>query len=561
MSTEVITGTTINRVRRSAKRGESVEVHDLIQPGLSIRATGRRMTWYFRFTTLTQRDDGQKVRTAHPICSVDACLDPESIRMVVGAGHVALRAGNDPLVAVRSKLDEVLHLPDVRVAAGTRTPILTWDFATFREEFKKSPPAELRTETISGYYRALSEAQVGKVFFRKRLIEITPQDIRQVRDDIRDRGHGRQSALTLQAFRTGFGWATESSRSALSGLTEDNNPMLQVVSKRRRSERKPNHDDAIAAAEIIKFDENNNIVVEDKKLPLMADIGKFLLLLLDPLQLPLMRRAILLLLFYSVQRRRTVAAALEKALVGFLEQKVAIWVLDGGTTKSGRPHILPFSLVAWRVVDEWRQKLPKKSVWLFPGIATRRKPVADGHINVRTVNEWMYEACRQAGCSRQLNPHSVRKAFSTYLSMRRISKAKQKLILDHTEGRGSDVTEVHYNRDPKLPEKQRVMAVWGSFLEECIEIARCPLGAVRDEGMGPSLLPGFAETSHFEAEALLPRAQLGWSSSAQDRPTAPNMPSGGASDATRLEKLRAKLDLRRSLDETLERSNRKRLVP
>lgn len=149
MSTEVITGTTINRIRRSAERGESQEVHDLIQPGLSIRTTGRRMSWYYRFTTLKRRDDGQKVRSAKPICAVDACLDPGSMRTVVAAGQVALRAGNDPLAAVRTKLEEVLHLPITRVV-GTLSSEQIWDFATFREEFKKSPPAELRPETIDG---------------------------------------------------------------------------------------------------------------------------------------------------------------------------------------------------------------------------------------------------------------------------------------------------------------------------------------------------------------------------------------------------------------------------
>lgn len=555
----MITGTTINRIRRSAERGESLEVHDLIQPGLSIRATGRRISWYYRFTTLKQRDDGQKVRSAKPICAVDACLDPQRMRAVVAAGQVALRAGNDPLAAIRTKLEEVLHLPVTKVV-GTPSSEQTWDFATFREEFKKSPPTELRTETINGYYRALSETQVGKAFLKKRLIEITPQDIRQVRDDIRNRGHGRQSALTIQALRTSFEWATDSSRSALSGLTEDNNPMLHVVSKRRRNERKPTNDDAISAAELIKIDENNNIVVEDKKLPLMADIGKILLLLLDPSRLPLMKRAILLLLFYSVQRRRTVASALKRALVGFLAQKIAIWVLDGGTTKSGRPHILPFSLAAWQVIDEWRQTLPKMSVWLFPGMATRRKPVADGHINVRTVNEWMYEVCRHAECSRQLNPQIVRKAFSTYLSKKGIPKADQKLILDHTEGRGSDVTEVHYNLDPKLPKKQIVMAAWNSFLEECMEVARRPLVAVHSERMEPPVLFRVSDAPQVEP-SVLPLQEARWSPCKLDVPSAPSMPPGGAPDAARLDKLREKLDSRRSLDETLERSNRKRPVP
>ena len=372
MSTEVITGTTINRIRRRANEGAILEVHDLIQPGLSIRTTGRRISWYFRFTTRNQREDGKNKRTGNPICSVDACSDPESMRKVVGTGAAALREGRDPLSAVRSKLAEILCSPETRVTGDAS--LHTWDFNTFRAEFKQTPPLGMRKETIGGYYRAMSVTQVGKEVFAKRLVEITPQDIRKIRNDIRQRGRIRQSNLTLQALRTAFDWATDSIRSPLSGLTEDNNPMLHVKSKRGHKAPKPTDEDAIAAAELIKLDENQNIIVEDPTLASMTDVGKLLLLLLQPTKLPLVRRAVLLLLIYSVQRRRTVAAAIRKALVGFPQHKFAFWVLDGGTTKSGRMHILPFSVKAWHVIESWKSKLPAASIWLFPGMATHRKP-------------------------------------------------------------------------------------------------------------------------------------------------------------------------------------------
>jgi len=558
MSTEVITGTTINRIRRSAKRGDSLEVHDLIQPGLSIRATGRRMTWYFRFTTKTQRTDGTKVRTAHPICAVDGCPDPEKMRQVVGAGCAALQEGRDPLAAVRVTLAEALRLPETRVSG--EPSLHTWDFPAFREEFKNDPPSDLRKDTVDGYYRALSKTQVGTVFYAKRLVEITPQNIRTVRDDILRRGHARQSKLTLQALRTAFDWATESSRSALSGLTEDNNPMSQVVSKRRRNQRKPTNEDAIAAEEFIKLDINKNFVVAYRNVPTMADIGKLLILLLQPAGLPLVKRTILLLLVYSVQRRLTVASAFRKALVGFHQRDVAFWVLDGGTTKSGRPHLLPFSMRAWGVIESWRATLSKSSVWLFPGMATRRKPSPNGHINVRTVNEWMYEACDLAGCARHSNPHSVRKAFSTYLSTRGISKAEVKLILDHTEGRGTDVTEVHYNFDPRLPEKQKVMAVWNSFLDECIKLAQNPREISSPDSTGSVTPVRVGDKSHFEPIVQPSSVQILQLPAYSDVPAVRPKPQTGVSDSTRLDKLRAKLDSRKQLDETLERSLRKRPI-
>jgi hypothetical protein len=256
----------------------------------------------------------------------------------------------------------------------------------------------------------------------------------------------------------------------------------------------------------------------------------------------------------------TVAAALRKALVGFLQRDVAFWVLDGGTTKSGRPHILPFSMRAWGVIESWSATLSKSSVWLFPGMATRRKPSPDGHINVRTVNEWMYEACDLAGCARRHNPHSVRKAFSTYLSTRGISKAEGKLILDHAEGRGTDVTEVHYNFDPKLPEKQKVMAAWNSFLDECIKLAQNSREISSPECTG-SVAPARAgDKSHFEPIVLPWSAQILQPPAVSDVTTVRPKPQTGASDSTRIDKLRVKLDSRKRLDETLERSLRKRPI-
>lgn len=556
MSTEAITRTTINRVRRRARRGELVEVHDLIQPGLSIRATGRRLSWYFRCTTRNQREDGKGVRTAYSICTVDTCPDPASMRKVVGAGFAALEEGRDPIAAVRTALAAVLNLPETRVAGSPS--LQTWSFNTFREEFKRDPPSDLRKDTVDGYYRALSKTQVGEDIYAKRLVEVTPQDIRSIRDAIRRRGHNRQSALTLQALRTAFEWATESTRSVLSGLSEDNNPMLRVVTKRRRNKRKPTNEESIAAADLIKVDEDQNLIVEDPTLMTMLDIGKFLLLLLRPEALPLVKRAILLLLTYSVQRRRTVASAIRKAFVGFVKQDVAWWVLDGGTTKAGRMHILPFSAKAWDVIESWMKMLPATSVWLFPGMATRRKPIPTGHINVRTVNEWVYEAYELAGCSRRHNPHAIRTAFGTYLSTRGIKKAQRKLILDHSEGRGSDVTEVHYNFDPRLPEKQEIMMAWNSFLDECVKLARKSNDREKCEETKVAPARALEDQSYSASIALpspprIPQPQ----SRLQARPDGQH--HVGASDASRLEQLRAKLGSRKKLDQAFESTFRKRL--
>ena len=146
-----------------------------------------------------------------------------------------------------------------------------------------------------------------------------------------------------------------------------------------------------------------------------------------------------------------------------------VWVLDGGTTKGGLPHILPFSEIAAVVIEEWKSTLPAQGDWLFPGLPTRAKPRPSGHINVRTINAWLESAWKFAGASRVYSPHKLRKAFQSYLSKLGVSLSDRKLVIDHTEGRANDVTEEHYNLDPRFEEKLRVINIWNGVLRECID--------------------------------------------------------------------------------------------
>ncbi len=470
MATEKITKTTLGRLRRLANRdGEMVEVRDLVQSGLSVRLTGRRLTWYFRCSTAQLGPHGHAVRTAEPICTVDACDDPVKMRAVVAAGKAALSDGRDPMAAVRTTLAEIMKLPDTRVKnTDPAAPLLTtWDFATMRQEFRKNPPDWLRVETIKGYYRAMSPFQVGDLN-KKFLVEITADDIRAVRSAIERRGNSRQANLTIQAIKSAFEWSTEDEQSQKSGLTVATNPAADVSNRKRRKKKRTTAD-AIKAAEKVEINDAGDLVINDPALPTREDIGLLLVLLLAPGKLPLIQRAVLLLLLYSVQRRYTVACALRKVVLTYRSAACGVWVLDGGTTKGGLPHILPFSEIAAVVIEEWKSTLPAQGDWLFPGLPTRAKPRPSGHINVRTINAWLESAWTLAGASRVYSPHKLRKAFQSYLSKLGVSLSDRKLIVDHTEGRANDVTEEHYNLDPRFEEKLRVINIWNGVLRECID--------------------------------------------------------------------------------------------
>ncbi len=472
MAAEKITKTTLGRLRQLANRnGDMVEVRDLVQPGLSIRLTGLRLTWYFRYSTAKLGPHGHAVRTAEPICTVDACADPEKMRTVVAAGKAALRDGRDPMAAARTTLAAILQLPDTRVkSADPAVPVLsTWDFATMREQFRIDPPDWLREETIKGYCRAMSPFQVGDLN-KKFLVEISADDIRAVRSAIERRGNSRQANLTVQAIKSAFEWATEDEQSQKSGLTAATNPAAEVSNRKRRKKKRTTAD-AIKAAEKVKIDDAGDLIINDPSLPTQEDIGLLLGLLLVPGNLPLIKRAVLLLLVFSVQRRYTVACALRKVVLTYRSAACGVWVLDGGTTKGGLPHILPFSEIAAAVIEEWKLTLPAHGDWLFAGIPTKAKPRPSGHINVRTINAWLEAAWTQAGASRVYSPHKLRKAFQSYLSKLGVNLSDRKLIVDHTEGRDNDVTEEHYNLDPRFKEKLRVINIWNGVLKDCFDKA------------------------------------------------------------------------------------------
>jgi len=169
------------------------------------------------------------------------------------------------------------------------------------------------------------------------------------------------------------------------------------------------------------------------------------------------------------------------------------------------------------------------------------------------------EACVLAGCSKHHSPHNIRLAFGTYLSQRGVSLAARKLILDHAEGRAGDVTEVHYNSDPKFKPKQQVIKEWNAFLEECLIRARKAHdleSRKTTSSFGPATIDIFAQPEHTKLplprQVLQPKAAT---------PTLEGRVMPRATDPANLEKLRTRLGAREKIDDALARALRKRPLP
>jgi integrase len=152
-----------------------------------------------------------------------------------------------------------------------------------------------------------------------------------------------------------------------------------VITKRRKTLR--TKEDAIKAARRISgVDEGGNIIINNPSLPSRDDLGRLVRFLHTAGAFPLVKRCVLLLHLYSVQRRFTIATALRQTILHAPKAACGMWVLDGDTTKAGRPHVLPFSKRVYAVIEEWKRMLPPGD-WLFPGMPTKAKPMPTGHLS------------------------------------------------------------------------------------------------------------------------------------------------------------------------------------
>ena len=85
-------------------------------------------------------------------------------------------------------------------------------------------------------------------------------------------------------------------------------------------------------------------------------------------------------------------------------------------------------------------------------------------MNVGTLNHNMDA---MPGVYGHLSPHRLRVAFSSYgKKFGGFADGEAKLILDHTEGVGDDVTRGHYDLDPRIERKIEMMTWWTQWLEE-----------------------------------------------------------------------------------------------
>ena len=129
------------------------------------------------------------------------------------------------------------------------------------------------------------------------------------------------------------------------------------------------------------------------------------------------------------------------------------WRIPAHKMKAGEPHIVPLSGQALDVLDALRP-LTGAGRYLFPCGRTRERPMSENAVNA---------ALRRMGYGGdEMTGHGFRAMASTLLHEQGFPPMVIERQLAHAE---RNAVAAAYNRADLLPERRRMMAAWGKYLD------------------------------------------------------------------------------------------------
>jgi integrase len=154
-----------------------------------------------------------------------------------------------------------------------------------------------------------------------------------------------------------------------------------------------------------------------------------------------------------------------------IDRAARSWTIPSARTKSGRPHVVPLSPEAWRLLAVvFGSKDPNK--WTGPAFPHRRNKVTS--IDRRSLTRAMARiiaVTRLEGQKKSIpraTPHDLRRTGATYLASERIGVAPHivSAVLGHAS-EGPAVTGV-YNRHRYDTEKRAALEAWAILVTEIV---------------------------------------------------------------------------------------------
>jgi integrase len=438
-----ITKATLQAALRDAMAGADYVRRDPACPGLELRVRYHKVSWTIR----CRMNKGGKQRRFD---LGDGNVLPEEARRRGQKVKDLARQGLDPTGAIVEMKTGVSVKHQREEAERRGQPSIEWAEARtwFLEEFVR---AKRSIDTYDSYRKELQTPELA-AFDGRMVADITKEDVAEVLKLIAARGAESLAEHVQRALSSMWTQLADPAESRRTGVRP------YAIKGAKAPERTTSNPYAEDAPDYETLDAP----------PTELQIGRAIAIAKSG-ALGLRNSAAILILAGSVQRRRTVAGGNRRDFRTFGDEMCwAIPPFFRKTAKKKRSrgkHVVP--LVGWAATAaQIVERLAGDGEWHFPAGKTTRKgkPGRTPHINARWISAQM-EVMPDIGFS----AHKWRAAFATHgPALLGWSQDDAKIILDHLEGHdGGDVTAQHYNSDPQMQKKRKMMTEWIAFLDRC----------------------------------------------------------------------------------------------
>ena len=409
------------------KREGRLEVADSVAPGLRLRRTREGdlvwSLWYRR-----RNSPGSATRYRLGTYSTD----PEK-GLTLAAARTEARAwaskieksGADPqgdLQATREEERERRRAPKPQTVAGLVAKAL--------------PKLSLRPATLKEWTRRLKADILTAPFSSKAAALLKPSEVEEWLIGIAERsGHSANSARTV--LLRCYSWAVE--KKILPASPIEGVPKPDPEADEKQSER------------VLAADELRAVLLALDEIEAEGFVSRIAY-----------ADAARLLLLTGV--RRSSVLGLKRDEVEGLGTPGARWVVPGDRSKNGRPHVVPLSKQAERLIE--RRLAAVKTAHLFPqygkdGEAIEKAMTWSSHF----VEELKARAARLLG--RKMEPwkiHGFRSALATHgREVLKFSGDVVSWLLSHTPP-GASITR-NYDRSTLLDERRAALIAWARWLD------------------------------------------------------------------------------------------------
>ncbi len=327
--------------------------------------------------------------------------------------------GIDPAEYLKSEKIGLHYIPDEK----------SWTFEEAREKYLDFIKKNKAPSTLRDYYYSLHSKYVEELN-GKTIKEITRADILKIRNNIADLGIIDQANGILRVVKAFFTWNSERQESNIE----------------------------ISPALNIKPVPKNKIDTERKHLPTFEEL-RIALVGIPKVNCDQRIKLALYLILYTGQRRESIISARLEDFI--FKDGEWFWSIPPLSMKSKHRHILPLNPPLVKIYEKARAIAEHQpGGWLFPQTKLRRAgDEGAGHIGAKTVNGIL----RKTGCN--FTPHDTRRAITTHgANFLNLDLSDIRLILDHSEGLGRDVTTVHYLMTTSTIRKKKVLDEWARLL-------------------------------------------------------------------------------------------------